>query len=350
MRIGHRTIDGNKGTFIIAEIAQAHEGSLGLAHSFIDAAANAGADAIKFQTHIALAESTRDEPFRIRMSGQDADRFDYWQRMEFTPSQWHELAAHSSERGLMFLSSAFSVDAVQLLQEVGVPAWKVGSGEVFNDQLLDAMSATGKPVMVSTGMADWDEINAAYRRVIDRGAPAAIFQCTSKYPTPLEQVGFNVISELRSEFNCPVGLSDHSGTVHPSLLALAHGVDLLEVHVTFDRTMYGPDAAASLTFEELASVVASNRAFAKMRDTPVDKDALANELLQMRGLFSKSLALRMDQTAGTELTAEMLTVKKPGTGITADQESELVGCVLTRDVSADRLLVWEDIEIAGTKN
>ncbi|MGI9422325.1 MAG: N-acetylneuraminate synthase family protein, partial [Hyphomicrobiaceae bacterium] len=141
--IGHRSVGPALPTLIIAEVAQAHDGSLGFAHAFIDAVAASGADAIKFQTHIANAESTLDEAFRIPLSGQDETRWDYWRRMEFTPDQWRGLSAHASEKGLVFLSSAFSVPAIELLAGLGMPAWKVGSGEAFNAVLIDAMLQKG---------------------------------------------------------------------------------------------------------------------------------------------------------------------------------------------------------------
>lgn len=343
-KIADRAIDGGQSTFVIAEIGQAHEGSLGMAYAFVDAAAAAGADAVKFQTHIAASESTLDEPFRIAMSGQDATRYDYWKRMEFTPEQWEGLAAHARDEGLVFLSSAFSVEAVTLLDAIGMPAWKVGSGEVFNTRLLDAMAATGKPVLMSTGMSSYDEIEQGYRHLEERDLDVALFQCTSKYPTELAAVGLNVIDELRARFRCPVGLSDHSGTVYPALAAMAREVDLLELHVTFDRRMYGPDSSASLTFEELAHVTAANRAFAEMRENPVDKDALAAEMEDMRALFTKSVGLTRAAEVGTVLSADILTLKKPGTGISANRIDELIGRRLVRPVSPEWLLRWTDLE------
>src|SRR5215467_15257875 len=146
---------------IVAEVAQAHDGSLGTAHAFIDACARAGADAIKFQTHIASAESTPGEPWRVKFSRQDASRYDYWKRMEFTAEQWRGLAEHANERGLIFLSSAFSFAAVELLERLGMSAWKVGAGEVTNLPLLERMARTGKPVLLSSGMSTWAELDAA---------------------------------------------------------------------------------------------------------------------------------------------------------------------------------------------
>src|SRR5882724_7822406 len=149
---------------IVAEVAQGHDGSLGLAHAFIDAVANAGADAVKFQTHLAAAESTPGEPWRVKFSPQDKSRYDYWKRMEFTEEQWHGLKQHAHERSLQFLSSPFSLEAVDLLARVGVDAWKVASGEIANGSMLERMAATRLPVLLSTGMSPLTEIDEAVKR------------------------------------------------------------------------------------------------------------------------------------------------------------------------------------------
>ena len=235
-----RNVGQGNPALIIAEVAQSHDGSLGLAHAFVDAAAEAGADAIKFQTHFAAEESTLDEPFRIRFSQQDQTRFDYWRRMEFSPDQWHGLASHARERGLIFLSTPFSMAAIELLRKIGVPAWKIGSGEFASSDLWKAMAATGTPILFSTGMASRAEIDGAVTIFRSSAVPHALLQCTSTYPCPLEEVGLNVIDELRARYACPVGLSDHSGSVFPGLAALARGADIVEIHVTFDRGMFGP--------------------------------------------------------------------------------------------------------------
>ncbi len=341
--LADRTLGGGAPCYLIAEVGQAHDGSLGTAHAFIDAAAEAGADAIKFQTHIAAAESTRDEEFRVRFSRQDSTRYEYWQRMQFTPEHWAGLAAHAREKGVDFLSSAFSVAAVELLERLDVPAWKVGSGEFRSEDLLAAMTATGKPVLLSTGMSRYSEIADGVARIRALGAPVALFQCTSKYPTPLEQVGLNVLPALRDAHDCPVGLSDHSGSPWPAVAALMQGADMIEAHVTFDKRMFGPDTPASLTFDEFRLLADARDAHAVMRRHPVDKDALADELETMRGLFTKSLAPSRDLARGTVLTADMLTAKKPGTGIAAGRREEFIGRTLARDVAADRLLREEDL-------
>lgn len=344
LSIDARQVGPGHPAFIIAEVAQAHDGSLGLAHSFIDAAAAAGADAVKFQTHIAAAESTLDEPFRIRFTSQDDTRYAYWKRMEFTAEQWSELASHAAERKLVFLSSVFSLEATELLSRLGVAAWKIASGELGSTAMLDAMAASGAPFIMSTGMSTWTEIEATYAYLIGLSRPVAVLQCTSKYPTSLQDVGLNVIHQLRDRLNCPVGLSDHSGSVFPALAALARGADIIEVHLTFDRAMFGPDASSSLTVADIRHIVSARDAFAAMAATPVDKDTMAEALQPVRRLFTRSIAPRTDLPAGTVIVEGMLTLKKPGTGMPAAELAKLVGRRLKKSVSADRLLTPEDLE------
>lgn len=329
---------------VVGEVAQGHDGSLGLAHAWIDAIAAAGADAVKFQTHIAAAESTPGEPWRVAFSKQDATRYDYWKRMEFTERQWHGLKSHADERGLLFLSSPFSVEAVELLTRVGVAAWKVASGEVSNPAMFERMAATGLPILVSTGMSPLTEIDAAVERVKERGLALTLLQCTSSYPCPPEKVGLNVISLFRERYGCGVGLSDHSGKIYAGLAAATIGIDVLEVHVTLSRQMFGPDVPASLTPDELKQLVEGVRAIEAMKANPVDKDAAAREMAPLRSLFTKSVVARQALASGTVLEQAHLTGKKPGTGIPVARMSELVGRRLRRDVAADVPLSEDDLE------
>src|SRR5436190_2217195 len=330
---------------VIAEVAQAHDGSLGTAHAYVDAAARTGADAIKFQTHIAAAESTPGEPWRVKFSPQDATRYDYWKRMEFTEEQWHGLKKHADERGLLFLSSPFSIEAVELLERVGVPAWKVASGEVSNVPMFERLLVSRLPMLVSTGMSPLEEIDAVVARAKAHNVPLVVMQCTTAYPCPPEKVGLNMIPFFRERYGCGVGLSDHSATIYAGLAAAALGIDALEVHVTLSREMFGPDVPASLTTGELRQLVDGVRFIEKMKSSPVDKDAMAAETAPLRNLFTKSVTARQDLAAGTLLREEHLTAKKPGTGIPAARLPELVGRRLRRDVQADELLSEEMLEI-----
>lgn len=329
---------------VIGEIAQTHDGSLGTAHAYIDAVANAGADAIKFQTHIAAAESTPGEPWRVKFSRQDETRYDYWRRMEFTQAQWQGLAEHASERGLIFLSSAFSFEAVELLERIGAPAWKVGAGETSNLPLLEKMARTGKPVILSSGMSDWSELDAAVACVRQHGAPVAVLQCTTSYPCPPERLGLNVIAELRERYQCPVGLSDHSGAVYAGLAAATLGAKLIEVHVTFSRECFGPDVVASITTAELKQLVEGVRFIEAAMASPVNKTAMAESLGELKRVFGKSLVAARDLPVGHRIAAADIAIKKPGTGIPAARYGEFANRTLRRSVKADTLFSEEDFE------
>lgn len=330
---------------VVAEVAQAHDGSLGMAHAFIDAIADAGADAVKFQTHIASAESTPREPWRIKFSSQDATRYDYWKRMEFTEEQWLGLKKHATERNLLFLSSPFSLEAVDLLMRVGVAAWKIASGEVSNVPVFDKMIATGLPIFLSTGMSGLDEIDRAVALVQAQGSPLTVMQCTSMYPCPPKKIGLNLIPFFRNRYGCSVGLSDHSGKIYPGLAALLFGIEVLEVHVTLSREMFGPDVPVSLTTAELRQLVEGIRYLEEVIANPVDKDSLAGEAAPLRSVFSQSVVARLDLPAGTVLSAEHLTTKKPGTGLPAGRLSELIGARLIHSVKADDLVMESDLEV-----
>jgi N-acetylneuraminate synthase len=336
------SLGGNR-CFVIGEVAMAHDGSLGVAHAFIDAIAAAGADAVKFQTHIAAAESTPSEPFRVKFSQQDERRYDYWKRTEFTPAEWRGLAEHCADQHVTFMSSPFSVEAVDLLDPLGVPAWKVGSGEVANTLLIDRMIATGKPIILSSGMSDMAEIDRSVERVTKAGVAVALMQCTTAYPCPPERVGLNLIPVLRDRYHCPVGLSDHSGTIYAGLAASTIGIDLLEVHVTMNRAMFGPDVPASVTLDELEQLVEGVRFIEKMRDSPVDKDLLAGEMQPLRDVFTRSVVATGDLPPGTVLRREHLAARKPGTGISGNRLTEFVGRRLRRAVTTNQLLREDDL-------
>jgi N-acetylneuraminate synthase len=339
-----RSVGPGEPALVVGEVAQTHDGSLGLAHAFVDAIADAGADAVKFQTHIAEAESTPAEPFRVAFSQQDESRYDYWRRTAFTEEQWAGLAGHARERGLLFLSSPFSLEAVDLLEGVGVPAWKIGSGEVANPALLDRVARTGLPVLLSSGLSPIAELDDAVARVRAAGAPVAVLQATSAYPCPPEQVGLNVIPLLAAHYGVPVGLSDHSGTIFPSLAAVVLGASILEVHVTLSPNMFGPDVPASVTTAELAELVRGVRFLERALASPVDKDAVAEELGDLRALFTRSVVAAADLEAGTVLSEANLALKKPAGGLPPGRLAELVGRRLRRPVAADAQLTEDDVE------
>jgi N,N'-diacetyllegionaminate synthase len=333
----------NGGLFIIAEIAQAHDGSLGILHSYIDALAAAGVSAVKFQTHIAKAESSAYEPFRVKFSYVDDTRFDYWKRMEFTREQWHGIKQHCDDAGVEFISSPFSNAAVDLLEDVGVKRYKVGSGEVSNFLLLEKLASTGKPVILSSGMSSFAEVDKAVGFLQSRNTEVSVMQCTTAYPTVPAQWGLNVIAELQSRYGLPVGFSDHSGVIYPSVAAVALGASLLEFHAVFDRRMFGPDAKASLTIDEIAELVRACKMVQTSVQTTVRKDD-TSAVIALKQIFEKSLAVNKDLPAGHVLQFADLEAKKPkGYGIDAKNFESVIGRTLKNDLKAYDFLNDTDI-------
>jgi N,N'-diacetyllegionaminate synthase len=330
--------------FLIAEIAQAHEGSLGIAHSYIDALATTGVDAVKFQTHIAEAESSAYEPFRVNFSYQDQTRLDYWKRMEFTEDQWIGLKEHCDKVNLEFISSPFSNKAVDLLERVGVKRYKIGSGEISNFLLLERVSRTEKPVILSSGMSTVSEIEEAINYLRNRAVEVSVLQCTTAYPTKAEEWGLNVMTDFMDKFSCPVGFSDHSGDIFACLAATSLGAQILEFHVVFDHKMFGPDAKASLTIEQISQLVNGVRQIEKSLSIPVDKSDTAR-FESLKVMFGKSLAINKDLKIGHTLTFEDLESKKPGNkGIPARDYQSVIGKTLLKNKNAYEFLEDDDIQ------
>ena len=327
---------------IIAEVGSVHDGSFGNALKLIDLAADCGADVIKFQTHIAAAETLPDAPMPSFFQSEPRHR--YFQRTAFSVEQWRELRAHCVERGIEFLSSPFSVQAVSLLECIGVARYKVPSGEVTNLPLLEAIAQTGKPVLLSSGMSSWAELDDAVGTFLQRhNRQVTVLQCTSKYPCPDEDVGLNAMQMMRERYELPVGLSDHTLTPYAALAAVALGATVIEKHLTFSRRMYGSDAPHSMEAAEFTDLVRGVRAVERMRGSTVDKNVMAEELRDMKNVFEKSVVAQQPIPAGTVLTAAMLGLKKPGTGIPARRLRAVIGKRVMRDVPVDTLLREDDL-------
>ena len=322
--------------FIIGEIGQAHEGSLGMALSYIRVLAETGVDAVKFQVHIAEAESSEFEPFRIKFSNQDKTRFDYWKRMSFTEEEWKLLKAECDKNNVEFLASPFSNTAVDLLERLGVKKYKIGSGEVNNFLMLQKIAETGKPVILSSGMSSFSELDATVEFLMKGKISYSILQCTTAYPTKPEEYGLNVIGELKERYHVPVGYSDHSAKVETCIAAAALGAEILEFHAVFSRKSFGPDATSSLEIEEITTLVNAVRNIEKARNNPVDKTD-NSKFTALKNIFEKSLAVNKDIKEGQVIHFDDLEAKKPkGQGIDASRFIEVVGKKLKRD-----LLKWD---------
>ena len=329
---------------IIAEVGQAHDGSLGTAHAFIDAVSETGADAIKFQTHIADEESSVQEPWRVKFSIQDDSRFNYWKRMEFSKEQWLGLKKHAEERKLVFLSSPFSVAALKLLEEIGTIALKVASGELTNLPLLKAMLATKKPILLSTGMSSLAEIDNAVMMCSEAKINFALFQCTTKYPSPPELWGLDLISYFKKKYNCPVGLSDHSGTIYAPLAAVTLGASIVEVHVTLSKHSFGPDVESSVTLEELKNIVEGSKLISHSMSKLSEKDVLSSGMDESRKLFGHSLVAKTEIKKGEVLSESNVSTRKPCLGIPVNEFYLAMGRKAIRDLSSSEFIRSEDIE------
>ncbi len=330
--------------YYIAEIGQAHEGSLGILHSYIDALSKTGVQAIKFQMHIAEAESSVHEPFRVKFSYEDETRFDYWKRMEFTLAQWKEIKAHCDEVGLDFVCSPFSNLAVDWLEEVGVKYYKIGSGEVTNLLLLEKIASTNKPIILSSGMSSYAELDATIEFLRSKNVEFSILQCTTSYPTLPKQYGLNVIQELKQKYNVPIGFSDHSSKVSTNIAAVALGAEILEFHAVFDKNMFGPDAKSSLTINEISQLVSECNSIYEAIHNPVNKND-NSAFQELKSIFEKSLAINKDLPQGHILSVNDLEAKKPkGYGINASMFQNCIGKKLKQNKSKWDFLNEEDLE------
>ena len=324
--------------FVIAEIGNNHDGSVRQAERLIEAAAEADADAVKFQTHITEAEMLPSTPTPPHF---DEPRWDFTKRMELSKDDHLRLKAFSEERGLVFFSSPFSVEAVELLEEVGVPAYKVASGELTNPPLLDAVAATGKPVLLSSGMSGLDDVERAAATLRSHGSELLVMQCTSNYPCPPELVNLRAMPMMGERLGAPYGLSDHTAGIWTSIAAVALGAVAVEKHFTLSKRLYGPDHHSSLTPEELAQLVEGVRTVEAAMGTGLkERDP---SLDPARATFEKSIVAKIPIPEGATLAAEMLTTKRPGNGISALRLADVLGRKTTRPVEQNAQLQEADI-------
>lgn len=323
---------------MVAEAGMNHDGSLSTAVRMAEVAADCGADAVKFQLHDASAETTRDAPSPPYF--QDESRFEYFERTAFTDDEWRTLEQACGKAKIEFLCSAFSLAALDRLEQLGVERHKIPSGEVTNLELVRAAAATGKPVLLSSGMSSWAELDEA---VAAAGERVTILQCTSTYPTPPERVGLNVLAELRERYGKPVGFSDHTLGPTAALAAVALGATVVEKHFTLSKDVYSPDVGISAEPHELAALVEEIRRLEAMLASPVDKDDLG-PIGEMKQVFEKSVVSIQEIPAGAEISREMVAAKKPGTGIPARRLPEIIGRRARTTIPADTVVTEADVE------
>ncbi len=340
--IGERTIGDFERTYVIAEAGSNHNRDLAVANELIDVAAEAGADAVKFQTYSGSRIYSRRAESRY-LADFDADSPAELLESISLPREWHgQLAERARERGIDFFSSPFDHEAVDELAAVGVPLLKVASGEIVDLPLIRHAAATSIPLIISTGMATMAEIAEALEAAEQAGASGvALMQCASVYPADPGLINLRAMRTLREAFHVPAGLSDHTtGTAVP-VAAAALGAAMIEKHITLDRQMVGPDHSFATEPDELAAMVKGIRdAEAALgdgrKDGPSPEERDENYTLSRRSLIAVG-----DLAAGTVLEADMVTVKRPGTGIAPKHLELVLGRTLRATVEHDDVLQWD---------
>jgi N-acetylneuraminate synthase/N,N'-diacetyllegionaminate synthase len=339
---GRRIGDGS--VFIIAEGGVNHDGNPDLAHRLVDAAADAGADAVKFQTfdpaELAAAGAPTVE-YQRRSAADGADQRAMLAELALPAQAWAALRDHAHDRGLIFLSTPFDDASADLLQSLDIPAFKVASGELTNLPFLSRLARRGRPLLVSTGMAEMVEVAQAIDAIAAAGdPPVALFHCVSSYPARPEDANLRAIATMRAAFGVPVGWSDHTLGIELPLAAVAAGATLVEKHLTLDRAMAGPDHAASLEPAELGAMVAGIRtveaALGSGEKRPVEAERA------IAAVARKSLHWRRALQAGSLIAAEDLASLRPGTGLSPARQQELVGRRTARAVAAGAMVAADD--------
>ena len=347
IRIGTRLLQSGAAPYVVAEIGVNHNGDLALARQIIDAAAGAGADAVKFQTFCAEEfMADRDLVYEYESDGRrnSESMYEMFKRLEL-PQAWHRiLRDYALEKELEFLSSSADPNAIDLLVDLGVPALKIASEDLINLPLLEHAAFCRAPIILSTGMADREEIDRAIDTLRQGGcSDILLLHCTSLYPTPDEEANLNRIVGLRERYGMRVGYSDHTQGCDAAVGAVALGAVMVEKHFTLDHSLAGPDHSLSADPTELAELVTRVQRMAKQLGSPVLKPS-PGEQEYARSTFRRSIVAAVDIIEGTAITREMLCLKRPGTGIAPHELGLLVGKHARRGFGADEQLRWDDVE------
>lgn len=343
--IGKKQIGSGNPCFIIAEAGVNHNGNPELAQKLIHAAAEAGADAVKFQTFVAERLVTAEAPkaeYQKRTTGSDESQLAMIRKLELPRECWAELRRLAEAKGLVFLSTPFDLGSVDFLNQLGVPAFKVPSGEITHPALLEKVATTGKPVLISTGMSSLAEVAAAVRIMEAKGLREfCLLQCTSNYPANPDDTNLRAMVTLEQEFGVPVGLSDHTEGIEVSIAAVAMGAAVIEKHLTLDRSMEGPDHTASMEPSEFKTLALGIRKVERAMGTGEKKAASSEQGVAQ--VARRSLVIARDLVAGTVLSESDLAYKRPGTGIPPTDAAKVIGRRTTRALSAGALLSWDDL-------
>lgn len=339
VKIGDKKIGLDHPTYIIAEVGANHNRDKTIAKKLIDKAADAGVDAVKFQTYKAETLYSKNAP---KFSKDTMRPYDLIKANEL-PLEWHrELFQYTVRKKLHFLSSPFDFEAVDELQNIGVPAFKVASFEIVDHELLRYIAKNKKPIILSTGLATLGEIEEALNVIRSEGNDEIILlHCASLYPSPPEIVNLNVIQTLSKTFQVPIGFSDHTLGSHIALAAIAKGATVIEKHFTLDKRLKGPDHSFAIEPEELKQLVKHIRDVEQAMGTGIKGRSKAEQEMYEKG--RRSIIAAQHILKGTTITRKMLIVKRPGYGIEPRFINMVVGRIAKKDIKADHWITWKDI-------
>lgn len=344
--VSGRKIGPGHPCFIIAEAGVNHNGDLDLARRLVEVAAEAKADAVKFQTFRAERMVTANSPkadYQIRTTGALESSQTMLKDLELSPAAHREIQAHSREHGVLFFSTPYDRKSSDVLDKLSVPLFKIGSGDITNVPLLEHVARKGKPMILSTGMSHLREVEDALAVIQEAGDPQVLLlHCVSDYPAEPADANLKAIQTLERAFQVPVGFSDHTLGTAVSLAAVAMGAHAIEKHVTLDKTLPGPDHQASLEPPELKEFVnlvrTVERSLGDGRKRPMPSES------ENRWIARRSVVARVDVPAGTVLRSSMLTTKRPGTGIPPTQLKNLIGKTARADIQEDTLISWDQVQ------
>ena len=327
------------GVYIIAEAGVNHNGSFELACKLVDAAKEAGVDCIKFQTFKSekLVSHTAQKADYQKSTTGDGSQVDMLKKLELSYDEFIDLKKYCDKTGITFLSTPFDFDSIDFLNSIDMPFWKIPSGEITNYPYLVALARTGKPVVMSTGMCDLEEIREAVKVLTDNGVTdIKLLHCNTEYPTPYEDVNLKAMQTIKDKFGYDVGYSDHTKGIEVPIAAVAMGATVVEKHFTLDRNMKGPDHKASLEPDELADMVKSIRNIEKAVGDG-DKTPSPSER-KNKAVARKSIVAKCKVYKGDILTEDNITVKRPGNGISPMKWNEVIGTKAVRDFEEDELI------------
>jgi len=339
IRIEDKLIGEEEPCFIIAEAGVNHNGSVELAKKLIDAAKDAGADAVKFQTfkteNVVVKDAQKAE-YQKETTG-EGSQYEMIKKLELTEEDFRELADYAEKKDIMFLSSPFDKESVDLLYELDVPAFKVGSGEITNFPLLRYIAKKEKPIILSTGMSTLGEIEEALDVIRSEGVEDIILlHCVSNYPARIEDVNLRAMGTLKQAFKLPVGFSDHTLGITAPIAAVALGACVIEKHFTLDRNLPGPDHKASLEPDELKEMVKAIREVEKALGNGIKKPTKEEE--KIKKVARRSIVAKVDISKGAIITEDMLDVKRPGTGIEPKYLKFIIGRKTKEDIKKDEII------------